>query len=115
MKTTHNNATKRPWQFKTGQFAQITKPETYPDCYLHIEECRSGQTWIVPITGRMHLDLEKRTDEWIKAEFAGELKRDGRMMPRLQGDYYAAIYTDGRPPDSAIVWTSGGFYLKPNE
>ena len=27
-------------------------------------------------------------------------------------DYYATIITDGRPPDSVIVWNSGGFYLK---
>lgn len=84
----------------------------YPDCYLHVEECRSGQTYVVPITGRMVLDLETRLKAWIKSEFCGELALDGGITPRLQGDYYAQIMTDGRPPDSVICWQSGGFYLK---
>lgn len=85
---------------------------TYPDCYLHVEECRSGETYVVPITGRMVLDLKKRLKAWIKAEFCGELALDGDIMPRLQGDYYAQIMMDGRSPDSGICWQSGGFYLK---
>ena len=85
---------------------------TYPDCYLHVEECRSGETYIAPITGKMVLDLEKRLKAWIKSEFCGELALDGDIMPRLQGDYYAQIITDGRSPDSGICWESGGFYLK---
>lgn len=86
--------------------------QIYPDCYLLVEECRSGQRWIVPIRGRTTLDLEKRVKAWIKSEFAGELRLDGRIMPKLQGDYYAQIKTDNRPPDSVVCWTSGGFYLK---
>jgi hypothetical protein len=88
------------------------KTTDYPDCYLHVEECRSGQTWIVPIRDRQTLDLKKRVKEWIKGEFCGECLLDGELMPNLQGDYYAKIMTDGRPPDSVVCWTSGGFYLK---
>lgn len=92
--------------------ASIMKTKTlYPDCYLHIEECRSGQTWIVPIRGNAKLDLVRLIKRWAKQEFAGELILDGQIMPRLQGDYYAVIYTDGRPP-GGVCWTSGGFYLK---
>jgi hypothetical protein len=89
----------------------MTKTE-YPDCYLHVEECRSGETWISPIKGNMVLDLKTRLKAWIKSEFCGELALDGDIMPRLQGDYYAQIITDGRSPDSGICWESGGFYMK---
>ena len=85
---------------------------TYPDTYLHVQECRSGQEWIVPISPRATLSIERRVDAWIKSEFCGELKRDGEIMPRLEGDYYAKIMMDGRPPDSHVCWKSGGFYLK---
>jgi hypothetical protein len=84
----------------------------YPDCYLHVQECRSGQEWIMPIRGNAHLDLEKLIRKWAKAEYAGELVLDGKTVPRLDGDYYAKIMTDNRPPTSAVCWTSGGFYLK---
>ena len=86
--------------------------KTYPDCYLHVEEMRSGETWIQPIGPRGTLDIKRQVKRWIKREFQGELMLDGDLMPRVQGDYYAAIYTDGRPPDSVVCWTSGGFYLK---
>lgn len=89
-----------------------TTDQTYPDCYLHVEECRSGQTWIMPIRGNSLLDLEHQIKRWIKQEFGSELALDGETMPRLSGDYYARIMTDSRPPESAVCWTSGGFYLK---
>lgn len=85
---------------------------TYPDCYLHIRECRSGQEWIVPIRANAHLSLKKRVKDWCRREFGGELQLDGDFMPKLDGDYYARIMTDGRPPDSVVCWTGGGFYLK---
>lgn len=87
----------------------------FPDCYLHVEECRSGETWIEPIGGAQKLDLKLRVKNWIKKQFGGGLVLDGHLMPKLQGDYYAKIMTDGRPPDSIVCWTSGGFYLKSNQ
>lgn len=86
---------------------------TYPDCYLWIEECRSGETYIKPLGEDDILDLETQLDLWIESEFVGELERDGDLMPRLQGDFYAKIMTDGRSPDSVVCWESGGFYMKP--
>jgi hypothetical protein len=83
-----------------------------PDCYLHVRECRSGQEWILPIHGNAKLDLRKRVAQWAKQEFGGELKLDGEIMPKLEGDYYARIINDGRPPDSVVCWTAGGFFLK---
>lgn len=88
------------------------KASKYPDTYLHVEECRSGETFIVPLRGNSSLDLKKQVKKWIKNQFGGELALDGDLMPRISGDYYAKIMTDGRSPDSVVCWESGGFYLK---
>lgn len=87
----------------------------YPDCYLHVRESRSGQEWIMPLRGESILDLKKQIKNWLKKEFNNELLLNGEIMPKLEGDYYARIITDGRPPDSIICWTGGGFYLKSNQ
>ena len=84
----------------------------WPETYMHVEECRSGQVWIVPLRGNASLSISKQVKKWAKQEFGGELRLDPPIMPRLQGDYYAAIYTDGREPTCGICWDSGGFYLK---
>ena len=88
-----------------------TKSE-FPEQYLHVTECRSGEAWIVPLRGNATLDLKRQVKRWIASEFGGELRIDGELMPRIDGDYYAQIITDGRAPDSGVVWSSGGFYLK---
>lgn len=63
--------------------------------------------------GNSSLDLRHQIAKWVKAEYCGELQIDGQLMPKLDGDYYGKIMTDGRPPESVVCWTSGGFYLKP--
>lgn len=84
----------------------------WPETYLHVEECRSGECWIMPISGRMTLDLERLVKRWVKEEYGGELRLDPPIIPKLDGDYYGKIMTDGRSPDSVICWDGGGFYLK---
>lgn len=84
----------------------------YPDCYLHVRESRSGQEWVQPIRGNESLDIKKLIRKFCKNEYCGELALDGEIMPSIEGDYYARIMTDGRPPDSVVCWSSGGFYLK---
>ena len=88
--------------------------EKIPDCYLHVRECRSGEEWIIPLRGNSSLDLKYQVKKWIRREFGGEYRLDGKLMPKLEGDYYAQIMTDGRPPESCICWDSGGFYLTSN-
>ena len=83
-----------------------------PECYLHVTECRSGETWVLPIRGNGLLDLRHQIARWTRQEFDGELVIDGKLMPKLDGDYYGKIMTDGRPPDSVVCWDGGGFYLK---
>jgi len=87
----------------------------FPECYLHVYECRGGESWIVPLRGNVSLDLKKQVKKWIKATFNGELRLSGELMPKLDGDYYARIITDGRPPDSIVCSTGGGFYLTTNQ
>jgi hypothetical protein len=84
----------------------------YPDQYLHVEECASGATWIVPLSARRKLDLKKLVKEWIKGHFGGEFVLDGELIPRMNGDFYARIMTDGHPPESVTCWRSGGFYVE---
>jgi hypothetical protein len=84
----------------------------YPDTYLHIRECRSGQEWIMPIQDDDSMDLETLINQWCALDMGGELELDGKIQPRLEGDYYAQIKTDGSAPDSPVCWNSGGFWLK---
>ena len=84
----------------------------YPETYLHVTECRSGQTWIMPLRGNSVLDLTKQVRKWVREEFSGELRLNGDIMPKLDGDYYGKIMTDGRPPDSVVCWEGGGFFLE---
>jgi len=100
------------WEGLVAWQPQFKKFRPWPDgTYLHVEEMRSGQTWIVPLKPSHSLNIKTRIKDWVKKEFGGELRLGGEPMPRLQGDYYAKIITDGRPPDSVVVWDSGGFYL----
>lgn len=87
--------------------------EKYPDTYLHVIECHSGEEWIRPLRGNTKLDLRKLITRWAKDTFGGDVKIDGALMPKLDGDYYGKIMTDGRAPNSPICWTGAGFYLKP--
>lgn len=84
----------------------------YPNCYLHVTECRSGETFIMPLRGNSLLDLRHQVKKWVKQQFCGELRLSGKIMPKLEGEYYGKIMTDGRPPDSVVCWEGGGFYLE---
>lgn len=66
----------------------------------------------MPLRGNSSLDLRTQIAKWVRKEYGGELVLDGKLMPGLDGHYYARIMTDGRPPDSIVCWQSGGFYLK---
>lgn len=90
-------------------------PRHYPETYLHVQEMRSGEEWIVPIGDDDLINLEPNVDRWIAQQFGGELRRDGDIMRKLDGDYYGKIMTDGRAPDSLVCWDGGGFYLTSTE
>ena len=87
----------------------------YPETYLHVRECQSGEEFIVPLRGNASLDITAQVKKWIKREFCGELFLLGNLMPRLEGQYYAQIITDGRSPDAGICWDSGGFFIGDQE
>lgn len=82
----------------------------WPRVYLHVRHISSGEEWVQPLRGNAALNLRLRVRRWLREEFAGELALDGDIMPRLDGEYYAQIMTDGRAPDAGVCWSSGGFY-----
>lgn len=84
----------------------------YPDCYLHIENCKSGEDHIMPMRGNSSLNLTHQVKKWIKKMWNSDCILDGDLTPKLQGEYYARIMTDGRPPESVVCWTGGGFNIK---
>ena len=84
----------------------------FPETYLHVRDNNTGKEWICPIGDETPLDLRKLVLQWAGDTFSGELTLDEKLMPKLDGDFYARIMTDGRPPSSVFCWTGGGFYLK---
>jgi hypothetical protein len=89
---------------------------TYPECYIHIQELRSGEVWIQEIKPQWILDITVRVKHWIKEHFEGLALLDSSVMTGIEGDYYATIYLHGEDPNEDCgCWTSGGFYIKHKE
>lgn len=95
-----------------GEIMKAKEQTTYPECYLYVQEERSGESWVMEIGMEEPLDLRGLIERWVKEQYGTELELDGKIMPKLSGDYYARIMTDGRPPESVVCWQGGGFYLK---
>lgn len=108
---TRNNAMKYAEKLKE-RYEFFIEDNSYPEQYLHVEECQSGETFIMPIKNNEKLNLKKLIKKWIKKQYNGELVLDGDIQSKLQGQYYASIYTDKRSPDSNVVWDAGGFFTK---
>ena len=83
-----------------------------PETYLLVSEPHSGERWIKPLANDAPLDLREQVKAWISEHFEGACELDGELMPRLDGQLYAEIKTDGEPPDSVTCWERGGFYVK---
>ena len=84
----------------------------WPSCYLHVTSCREGLEWVCPLRGNASINLEHQVTRWVREYFGGDARLDRGIMPKIEGDYYAEIKTDGRPPESVVSWVSGGFYVK---
>lgn len=82
------------------------------ESYLLVEECREGTLYAMRISPQSHLNIEKLVDRFLEHNYCGELKRDGHIIPQIEGDYYASIKTDWNDPSSVTAWDSGGFYAK---
>lgn len=85
------------------------------ETYLLVEDCRTGQEWVVEFDENSTLDLREQVEAWVEEEFCGELKIDGELTPAFEGDYYAQIKTDWATKDSVVCWESGGFYLRESQ
>ena len=87
-----------------------TKPE--PEVYLLIRDCRSDELTKIPLKNNAKLDLKYQIKKWIKRYFQNAAVLNGELMPKVEGDYYAKLITDGRPIDTNVVWDSAGFFVR---
>jgi hypothetical protein len=88
----------------------------YPDQYLRVYSRRDGETFIMPIAENQPLDIDALIHKWVKYRY-GDDDHHVHISRPVRGlrEYDAAIITDGRPPDSCIVWSSAEFDLIPKE
>lgn len=106
------------YDYNTGSFFEDEAADEtlreggYPETYLHVEEMSSGEKWVVPISDETPLDLRALCENWVEETYCGNCELFGDMTPSLQGDYYAAIYTDGRTPEGGVCWEGAGFYIQ---
>lgn len=89
---------------------------TYPDQYLRIYSRRDGETFIMPIADDEPFDIDTLIHKWVKDRY-GDDDHNVHISRPVRGlcEHDAAIITDGRPPDSCIVWSSAEFDLIPKE
>lgn len=89
---------------------------TYPDQYLRVYSRRDGETFIMPIAEDEPLDIDTLIQDWVKYRY-GDDDHNVHISRPVRGlcEHDAAIITDGRPPDSCIVWSSAEFDLIPKE
>lgn len=84
---------------------------TYPDQYLRVYNRRDGTTSIMPIADDEPLDIRPMIVKWLKGVLGqdSDPKVDMHRPGYCTCEYDAAIITDGRPPDTCIVWKSVEF------
>ena len=89
----------------------MSNEPTYPDQYLRVCNNRTGETFIMEIADDEPLDIEALILKWFKREFGQDHEHVFEFHKSNFGasQYDAAIITDGRPPDTCIVWTSAEF------
>lgn len=82
----------------------------YPECYLHVAETSSGQTWVEPVSMQDSLSLTHHILSWAIQQYGPGVKLADELsaFPR---QYYAKIMTDHLPPENPHCWDSGGFDL----
>lgn len=85
--------------------------EVLPEHYMRVYHNQSGESWIVPITGRQLIDPDVRFKKWLRDEFGGELKVDGKRS-QFQAEYSVTIHLDYQHYDGVCCWTSGEYYVK---
>lgn len=90
----------------------------YPDQYLLVTENQSGEQWIYPIRANAKLCLETLVKRWAKQHFGLDTPINTPIRVEVANhsfgglSHHAAIITDGRPPDSVVVWTSKDVHIE---
>jgi len=93
---------------KAATDAELTST---PRCFLMVRYTKSGEEWIKPLRSNSLLDLTYQVRKWVKEHFASELRLDGEVMPKVEGDFYAELVFDIIPEEERC-WEGGGFFLK---
>ncbi len=76
--------------------------------YLYVEENRSGDKWIMPLSPRNTLDIKKLVSKWKK--MAQVCEEDMILsFHKCPLEYSATIYTDNNHPFCGHVWDSINF------
>jgi len=80
---------------------------TYPDQYLLVTNRREGTQSIMEIAADEPLDLKSLIHKWADRElFEDDYVIEISTPIRGLFDWEACIITDGRSPDTCIVWQS---------
>lgn len=79
--------------------------------YLLVTEFVTGRRTAMEISDTEPLDIGRLVKRFVRTAFGGELNV-ANIVPILEGDWHAAIITDRRDPDSAVIWSSASFYLE---
>ena len=88
----------------------------WPQLYLRVIIRSYGSTFLMDIADNEPLDIKALIHKWVK-DLYGDDDHHVHISRPVRGlcEYDAAIITDGRPPDSCIVWSSAEFDLIPKE
>ena len=89
-------------------------PDTteWPRQYLHVRDCRTGEEWVKPLTSRALMDLATQARRWVKEWSGGAAHLAGKVMSRVEGEFYAQLVLNGDDPHSGRCWEGGGFFIE---
>lgn len=84
--------------------------------YLLVTD-NDGNEWIQEIKDDELLDLETLISKWIQIHYGEDcsLCRPFDSTNKIFGDFYAVIITDGRPPDTLVIWEGAYFFVNFDE
>lgn len=88
----------------------------FPEQYLRVIIRSDGSTFIMDIADDEPLDIDALIHKWVKDRY-GDDDHNVHISRPVRGlcEHDAAIITEGRPPETCIVWSSAEFDLLPTE
>jgi len=81
--------------------------------YLLVLNTKSGRCWAMKIEDHNTLDLQVEVRRFISCQFGEDLQVEPSFSDdTIVGKFKATIITDGRPPSTTTIWSSGSFWLQ---